>query len=150
MSETEKSHRWLAGRDIYGVADPSIWDKSRGVSVAETAENCGVYFEPGDNSRLAGWMQVRYRLTFDENGIPMMYIFSNCKGFIRTIPSLQFDKTKVEDLDTEGEDHIADEVRYMCMANPIKPAKTKTESKPAIYDPLSDGGHIGRYEYFLE
>lgn len=150
VAETEKNHAWLSGRDIYGVADPSIWDKSRGISVAETAEGFGVYFEPGDNARLAGWMQVRYRLAFDENGIPMMYVFSNCKGFIRTIPSLQFDNTKVEDLDTEGEDHIADEVRYMCMANPIKPARTKSEAKPVIYDPLSDEKTVGRYEYFLE
>jgi hypothetical protein len=51
----------------------------------------------------------------------MMYIFNTCKGFIRTIPLLQYDEHKVEDLDTDGEDHIADEVRYFCMARPIKP-----------------------------
>jgi hypothetical protein len=57
----------------------------------------------------------------DENGYPMMYIFNNCKGFIRTIPTLLYDEHKVEDLDTEGEDHIADETRYFCMSRPIKP-----------------------------
>ena len=66
-------------------------------------------------------MQVHYRLAFDENGFPMMYIFENCKAFIRTIPALQYDDHKVEDLDTDGEDHVADEVRYFCMSRPIKP-----------------------------
>ena len=51
----------------------------------------------------------------------MMYVFENCKAFIRTIPALQYDDHKVEDLDTDGEDHVADEVRYFCMSRPIKP-----------------------------
>jgi hypothetical protein len=50
----------------------------------------------------------------------MMYVFENCKAFIRTIPALQYDDHKVEDLDTDGEDHVADEVRYFCMSRPIK------------------------------
>ena len=64
---------------------------------------------------------MHYRLAFDENGYPMMYIFSNCKAFIRTIPLLQYDEHKPEDLDTDGEDHVADEARYFCMSRPIKP-----------------------------
>ena len=52
-------------------------------------------------------MQVHYRLSFDDNGYPMMYVFKNCKAFIRTIPTLIYDEHKVEDLNTEGEDHIA-------------------------------------------
>ena len=66
-------------------------------------------------------MQVHYRFAFDDNGFPMMYVFSNCKAFIRTIPLLQYDEHKPEDLDTDGEDHVADEVRYFCMSRPIKP-----------------------------
>ena len=36
ISRIEREHRWLKGKRIYGVADPSIWDASRGKSVAET------------------------------------------------------------------------------------------------------------------
>ena len=36
-----------------------------------------------------------------------------------------YDEHKVEDLDTDGEDHIADETRYMCMNRPIKPVSPK-------------------------
>jgi hypothetical protein len=117
----ETEHRWLKGKKIQGIADPAIWDAETGESIAETAMKHQVYFTPADNSRLNGWMQVHYRLAMDENGFPMMYIFSNCKAFIRTVPLLQYDEHKPEDLDTDGEDHVADEVRYFCMSRPIKP-----------------------------
>lgn len=144
----ETEHRWLRGKRILGIADPAIWDASHGISIAETAERHGVYFDPGDHKRLPGWMQVHYRLQFDENGIPMMYIFSNCKAFIRTIPLLTYDEHKPEDINTKQEDHVADEVRYMCMAYPIKPATVK-ERSPEIYDPLStDEGKVDRYAFY--
>jgi hypothetical protein len=66
-------------------------------------------------------MQVHYRLAFDENGFPMMYVFDTCKAFIRTMPTLMYDDHKPEDLDSDGEDHVADEVRYFLMSRPIKP-----------------------------
>ena len=125
VARVEREHPWLKGKKISGVADPSIWDASRGESVAEAAGKHSIYFAKGDNERIAGWMQVHYRLAFDDNGYPMMYIFSNCKAFIRTMPALQYDDHKVEDLDTDGEDHVADEVRYFCMTRPIKPRATK-------------------------
>ena len=121
IQRIEKEHRWLKGKQIYGVADPAIFSADGGESIAETAQKYGVYFTPGDHQRIPGWMQIHYRMAFDENGYPMMYVFNNCKGFIRTIPTLLYDEHKVEDLDTEGEDHIADETRYFCMSRPIKP-----------------------------
>ena len=117
----EAEHRWLAGKNIIGIADPAIWDAETGESIADVAAKHQVFFTPGDNKRIPGWMQVHYRLAFDENGFPQMYVFSNCKAFIRTIPLLQYDDHKPEDLDTDGEDHVADEVRYFCMSRPIKP-----------------------------
>lgn len=135
IKKVEEEHPYLKGKNITGVADPSIWDCSRGESVAEVADRHGVYFTPGDNKRIAGWMQVHYRMAFDDEGFAMLYVFNTCKGFIRTIPLLQYDEVKPEDLDTEGEDHIADEVRYMCMARPIQPVMKK-ESNPVLDDPL--------------
>ena len=121
IAEIERDHRWLAGKKIIGIADPAIWDAETGKSIAEVAADHSVFFSPGDNKRIPGWMQVHYRFAFDENGFPMMYVFNNCKAFIRTMPSLQYDEHKPEDLDTDGEDHVADEVRYFCMSRPIKP-----------------------------
>ena len=147
IARIENEHVWLKGKQIYGVADPAIWDKSHGISIAETGEKYGVYFDKGDNKRIAGWMQVHYRLQFDENGIPMMYIFKNCKAFIRTIPLLMYDDHKPEEVDTKLEDHVADECRYLCMANPMKPVKVK-ERKPEVFDPLSADNETDRYAFY--
>lgn len=136
MAKLEREHPWLKGRHITGVADPSIWDASRGESVAESASKHGIYFSPGENSRIQGWMQCHYRLYFDENGFPMMYVFNNCKHFIRTIPALQYDDHKVEDLDTDSEDHQADEFRYFAMSRPIK-ARTPTKKDEYYKNPMS-------------
>lgn len=136
IAKVEREHPWLKGKQIHGVADPAIWDASRGESIADTAIKYGVYFTPGDHERIAGWMQCHYRLQFDKNGYARMYVFENCKGFIRTIPLMMYDEHKVEDLDTAMEDHIADEWRYMCMARPIEPIK-EVEHKSILSDPLN-------------
>lgn len=137
ISEFERQHPWLKGRKIVdSVADPAIWDGSRGESVAETASRYGIYFSKGDNERIPGWMQVHYRFQFSEDGYPRMYIFNNCKHFIRTIPLMMYSETKPEDLNTDLEDHIADETRYMCMSRPIKPI-IPVEEKPILIDPLN-------------
>lgn len=117
----ECEHRWLKGKNIIGVADPAVWNAESGESVADVAARHGVYFGKGDNARIPGWMQMHYRLFFDEEGSAMMYIFKNCQGMIRTLPTLLYDEYKVEDLDTDGEDHLADSTRYFCMSRPIKP-----------------------------
>ncbi len=117
----ECEHRWLRGKRINGVADPAIWDAQTGESLAERAAKYHVYFSPGDHERIAGWMQMHYRMAFDENGFAMFYVFKNCKAFIRTIPLLMYDDNRPEDLDTSGEDHAADEARYLFMSRPIKP-----------------------------
>ncbi len=132
----ETEHRWLVGKNIVGIADPAIWDAEMGESLAEIAAKYRVYFSPGDHKRIPGWMQVHYRLAFDENGFPMMYIFSNCKAFIRTMPLLQYDEHKPEDLDTTGEDHVADEVRYFLMSRPIKP-RMISKADDFINNPLN-------------
>ena len=126
IAKMEKEHPQLKGRRIIGVADPSIWACQTGKSIASTAAEQGVFFTPGDNKRIPGWLQLHYRLSFDGNGFPRMYIFSDCRDFIRTLPQLRYDPLKPEDLDTEGEDHIADETRYFCMARPIAPRRASS------------------------
>lgn len=136
IARIEREHPWLKGRQITGVADPAIWDVSRGESIADTAVRHGVFFTPGDHQRIPGWMQCHYRLQFDENGYPRCYIFDTCKDFIRTVPKLRFDSQRPEDLDTAMEDHIADEWRYLCMARPVKPI-LPVEQPQLLSDPLN-------------
>lgn len=126
------------GISVVGIADPAIWDQSRGMSVEEQIRKAfsGVLFRKGDNTRLAGKMQVHERLKFDEDGKPMFYVFSNCTEFIRTFPALSYDDKKIEDINTEGEDHQYDETRYFFMSRPIAPRKA-VEPKRFKYNPLS-------------
>ena len=48
----------------------------------------------------------------------MLYFFETCVASIRTIPVLQHDPMRPEDLDTASEDHAVDMIRYGCMARP--------------------------------
>ncbi len=102
----------------YAVADPAIFIRNGGPSIAESMARCR--WRRADNKRLPGWEQVRQRLA-GEDGVPMMYFGDNCEDTLRTLPVLQHDDTNEEDLDTDGEDHAADEIRYACMSRPWKP-----------------------------
>jgi hypothetical protein len=84
-----------------GVADPACWTKTgTGPSVAEEFDMENIYWEKADNSRLAGKMQFHSRLR--DGGLKF---FSTCRHAIRTIPQLVYDKVRVEDVDTNQEDH---------------------------------------------
>lgn len=139
LYEIEQEHPYLAGRQITGVADPSIWDAETGISIAETAAQNKIYFNPGDNRRIPGWMQVQYRLMFDDDGFPQMQVFNTCKNWKRTMLTLEFDEHVPEDLNTKDtEDHQADETRYMAMWRTCKPPKVvdKTGKIDWTSDPL--------------
>ncbi len=129
-----------AGLKITGVADPAIWNStgSSEGSIAEMMEKCGVYFDKGKNDRIAGKMQVHYRLSFDGDGLPMIYFFKDkCPNIIRTLPELKYDSVNPEDVDTRSEDHLYDALKYFLMSNPITPPRPPERSKKSEYSPLS-------------
>lgn len=139
----------LMGKQIFGVGDPAIWQSDGTESIGALMERERVYFEKGDHARINGKMQVHHRLAFDEDGRPMLYVFDTCKHFIRTVPNLVYDETDVEDIDTDGEDHIYDELRYVCMKNPISPRPRPVEM-PKPYNPLDtdQDNQYDRYEFY--
>ena len=131
----------LRGKDITGIADPAIFQENGGPSIADIAMSCGVYFLPADNTRIAGWMQCRYRLQFDEYGRPRFQVFNTCKEFIRCEQTWMHDEKNVEDLDTNTEDHCADEWRYVSQQNVISPIVQEPEYVPMYgEDPLNQFG----------
>lgn len=138
IREIEQQDEILRDRTILGVADPSIWDKSRGESIARIMEKHPYYihFKPGNNDRLSGLMQYHYRMHFDENGECLFQVFKTCKQTIRTLPALVYDEKKIEDIDTDGEDHIYDAVRYGLMEHVVAPRKPK-ELPDMRDDPLN-------------
>jgi hypothetical protein len=122
---------------VYGVLDPAAFASDGGPSIAERMATQGAMFNPADNKRtgrlgaMGGWDQVRSRLigtgerdpvsgavAWRDGQAPMMYFFSTCVDSIRTLPALQHDKARAEDVDTDSEDHAPDEIRYGCMSRP--------------------------------
>ena len=101
----------------YGVADPSIFVRDGGPSIAESMVVVGCSWKRADNKRKAGWEALHQRLLGKE-GKPMLYFLENCEDTIRTLPVLQHDESDPEDLDSEAEDHAADELRYAIMSRP--------------------------------
>jgi len=129
----------------YSVLDPAAFAVDGGPSIAERMGNLKVHFSRADNKRVAqmgalgGWDQMRQRMKGDGDGRPMIYTFSTCTDSIRTIPALQHDPDKPEDLDTDGEDHAADEWRYACMSRPWVRNVPTIEKPKHIFEAQPDG-----------
>ena len=47
---------------------------------------------------------------------PGLFVFNTCDHFIRTMPTLPRDDRDLDDVDTDSEDHVADEVRYRVLS----------------------------------
>ena len=94
----------------YGVIDPAAYQHTSGPSIAETMMARGVINRRADNTRvgprgaISGWDAMRARLV-GEGEYPMMFVFSTCRDFIRTVPTLQHDPDRPEDLLSSMEDH---------------------------------------------
>ena len=120
----------------FGVADPAIFAQDGGPSIAERM--FPLVWNRADNKRVArgghmgGWDQMRQRMMGDE--APMIYCFKTCTDSIRTIPSLQHDPNRAEDLDTSAEDHAADEWRYACMSRPWARPRAEKEKPRDRWD----------------
>jgi hypothetical protein len=127
-------------RLVGGVLDPAAFSEDGGPPIserinAELIKAKLVPFRPADNKRvpgrgaMGGWDQMRGRLVGDDDGLPMLVTFSTNIDFIRTLPALQHDPLKPEDVDSDMEDHAPDEARYACMSRPwIR--KTSEADKP--------------------
>jgi hypothetical protein len=113
----------------YRVADPSCWKVDGGPSIAERMARRDVIMRPADNSRINGWDQLRDRL-IGEDDVPMIHWFETCVDSIRTIPALQHDTARPEDIDSSAEDHCGDTARYSAMSRPF------TRRKPKPPNPL--------------
>jgi hypothetical protein len=124
----------------YSVIDPAAFSQDGGPSIVERMR---INFRRADNKRtgqrgaMGGWDQMRARMIGEDLGepfgiLPMMFVFSTCVDFIRTVPVLQHDERKPEDLDTSQEDHAADEARYGCMSRPYIPKGQETKTNPQL------------------
>lgn len=112
-------------------ADPSMWIRSgqSGESIAETFQRSGVPLQRSNHERVNGWQRLRHWLRDSPTNIPWLTIDPDCQYLIRTLPTLVHDDSpgKMEDVNTEGDDHAADALRYLVMG---RPAPFVGKSKP--------------------
>lgn len=101
------------------AADPALRAKTAatGETFFDIAERNKINIIPGDNDRLSGAQLVRTLLQpyeeEHENGAKAgLQIFENCTSLIKSLPGLQFDKLRVEDVDTTWDDHDFDALKY--------------------------------------
>lgn len=119
-----------------GPADTQIFTVENGTGIAKDMEKPirlggkvyqnGVQWTKADKrpgSRKAGWEAMRKMMRDasnqkDEEGRtlprehPGLFVFDNCDQFIRTVPVLPRCDKDPDDVNTDAEDHIGDEVRY--------------------------------------
>ncbi len=139
----------------YWVWDPALWSKEpasssplTGIEIIVQSFNEASRPAPdrpplrymnaikGNNDRIIGWGQLReYLKPYLKQNEPTakLQVFSTCTELIRTLPSLIYDEHKVEDLDSDGEDHGADAIRYGIMSRP-KPNMTAAEKERAQWE----------------
>jgi hypothetical protein len=73
--------------------------------------------------------QLRNRLVGNEDGDPTICFFDSCRVLIRTLPALQHDVDKPEDVDSGSEDHAPDECRYAVMSRPFVRVETEVKKR---------------------
>jgi hypothetical protein len=105
----------------YGILDVSAWSQ-RGEDAPPPAEDMGnLTWRPSDrskHSRVTGKQQVHKYLQADEDGTPGVLIFDTCTDLIACLSSIPMDKNNNEDVDTKGDDHSYDALRYGLMSRP--------------------------------
>lgn len=109
----------------YTVADPSMWNHSGqvGESIAETFAKAGVPMLRGSNERVIGWQRLRHWFRLAPDGHPWLTMSPSCAYLARTLPALVSDDLRPEDVDTAGDDHGGDTLRYGVMSRPAPTAK---------------------------
>lgn len=99
-------------------ADPAIFHKKDDGSESIYEQFCDederwrAIIQPANNDRIGGWEVLHKWLSLAPDGLPYWQIAETVENLIRTLPNLPRDEVKVEDLDTEAEDHPADGERY--------------------------------------
>lgn len=125
-------------RIAYTIIDPSTFARTGvGVPIAQQYVDCGLPVRRGLNARIDGWARFREFLRPIEsfpNGPDKpavtttgLKVFSTCTNFIRTFPMLVHDLKDPEDLDSDGDDHLADAARYLLMSRPARSRAPKKD-----------------------
>ena len=113
LMETHERARGM--RFFRNPADPSIWgEHGHETSVGMLFQREGFRWlkaATGPGSRVSGAHVIVWLLNQDR-----LAVTSDCADFLRTVPVLPADPSRIEDVDTHAEDHCWDELRYAVTA----------------------------------
>lgn len=167
MPDEEIAAGWLKRTRALGVTvryiagDPSMWirdgrNANRGQSRAETFIRAGLPMRKAENAREDGWSRLHsyLRIPMDDDGNvtgePLLTLDESCRYLRRTIPAQQSDKINADDVNTKGDDHGVDMLRYLVMSRPMPTVLRRDEKKlhpmleEAIAGSASTNAVIGR------
>lgn len=117
----------------YIACDPAMFVKTghvRGESIAETLQRYGLPMIKGDNDRKNGWQRVHELLRIAPDGFPWLTVDVSCTYGRRSIPAQMSDKTDPDDIDTHGDDHWVDALRYLAMSRFVASKRSPKSSPP--------------------
>jgi len=116
LSKDDVAGQGMKAFDLF-TADPSVFqrkgegEKSIGVTLQEKI-GYDLMISPSKNDRVIGWTMLREWFAPAPDGLPWLQFFNTCLNSIRTIPELIHDDKHPEDVDSDGEDHCGDSIRY--------------------------------------
>lgn len=123
--------KWIPTNVRPGPADNSIenTDDPQAPSIAARMRERGVHWVKSDKSpgsRKQGLEALRERLQASVEGEgPGFYVMRNCAATLALLPNVPRDMKDPDDVDSDSEDHIYDEVRYRVLASTPKATKRK-------------------------
>jgi hypothetical protein len=118
--------RLVAGADVFSK-------QSDGTTVAPQYAKLGIRLQPANMDRINGWAEILHRFGDVGAGIvPTLFIHRRCGRLLETLPALQHDPNRPEDVlkvdadeDGVGGDDCADCLRYLVATK----SRTITERK---------------------
>lgn len=118
---------WIKQRPWPGPADGQIYDVHDSPdtgfidTIASRMEAEGVQWYRADKSsgsRKNGLQLLRDRMECSLSGDgPGIYFMDHCKAALEILPYIPRDEDDLDDVDTESEDHLYDEVRYRVLSS---------------------------------
>ncbi len=136
--------------DYFAAGKDCFSKKEDGRTIADDYNACGIAMIPAEVDRQNGWAELIKRIGDVDNGIkPTIYIHKRCKLLAATIPILQHDTNRPEDVEKvdcddngDGGDDAGDCCRYLLASNPITAIGWAKAVNLGGWDNVKNGGEI--------
>ncbi|MFN0314733.1 MAG: hypothetical protein ACKVQA_06835 [Burkholderiales bacterium] len=119
LAAKAKCKEWGLSQVPSCACDPSLLPAKHGEQgewIGLTLIRHGLPVRRVSNDRVNGWQRVHEALGVDPTtGTPWLTVHPRCKYLTRSVPLMVQAKMNPEDMDSDGDDHAADALRYLLM-----------------------------------